>query len=275
MSLFWLLLVIVGLAAGTFGSLIGLGGGIIIVPSLMFIGQIFPEFSNITPSIAVGTSLLLVVLTSLSSTLFFAKQKRVDFQSGWLYFLGSGPGSILGAYFTRYFKADSFFIAFGLFMIVISIILTIKDRLPVKRIHWDVSRTFVDGFGQKYEYGYHRVMVVTISFFIGMLSSLFGIGGGSLLVPVMIILFAYPPHVATATSMFIILLSSSVGSITHLIQGNVHFLAALLLAPGAWLGGKAGAWISSKLSGKGLLIVFRVSLILMAIRMILNGFHII
>ncbi|SFI89456.1 sulfite exporter TauE/SafE family protein [Thermoflavimicrobium dichotomicum] len=273
MSWIWLLLVLVGFIAGTVGSLVGLGGGIVIVPSLLVIAQLYPEFSNITPAVAVGTSLLLVILTSLSSTLFFAKQKRVDFQSGWLFFIGSGPGAMVGAYLTRYFQSDYFFIAFGLFMIFISILISLKDRLPQKKVRWDVFRTFEDGSGNKYEYGYHRLTVVILSFFVGIISGLFGIGGGSLLVPIMIMLFCFPPHVATATSMFIILLSSSLGTVTNIIQGNIHWLSALLLAPGAWMGGKAGAWISSKLSGRGLLIALRLALVLVAIRMIMKGSH--
>ncbi len=273
MDIIWVyvLLVLVGFLAGTVGSLVGLGGGIIIVPSLLVLGYFYPQFAHITPQIAVGTSLLLVVLTSLSSTIFYMKEKRIDFQSGLLFFIGSGPGAILGAYLTRYFQSDYFFIAFGIFMILVAAILTFQDRFKRRKIKWDVPRTFVDGSGEKYEYGYHRATAITISVLVGLISGLFGIGGGTLLVPMMIILFSFPPHVATATSMFIILLSSIFGSATHVIQDNIDWIAALLLAPGAWIGGKTGAWISTKLSGKGLMIALRLALVLVAIRMIMKG----
>jgi len=267
----WLLLI--GLVAGTVGSLVGLGGGIIIVPSLLVLGLYFPQLSSITAPVAVGTSLVLIVLTALSSTLSYTKQKRVDFSSGWLFFLASGPGSMLGAYLTQYFKSQGFLVAFGCLMIFVSWILRVKDRARVREIRWDVKRVFRDAEGNVYEYGIHRWTAFTISFFIGMLAGLFGIGGGSLMVPMMMLLFRFPPHVATATSMFVIFLSSITASLAHFAQGNIDWFAVIFLAPGAWIGGRLGAYISSKLSGRTLVQVLRIALIVMAIRMILNGLN--
>lgn len=271
-----LLLLLIGLVAGTVGSLVGLGGGIIIVPSLLVLASFHPGFSGITPPVAVGTSLILIVLTACSSTLTYSKQKRVDFHSGWLFFITCGPGAMVGAYLTRYFHSDWFFVGFGFIMILVSLMLTIREKVKHARpMNWDVTRTFQDESGETYEFGYHRLTALVVSFFVGMVSGLFGIGGGALLMPMMIILFRYPPHMATATSMFTIFLSSVTGSFTHLVQGNIHWLAAAFLAPGAWAGGRLGAWISSRLSNRALLICLRIALVLVAIRMILKGLHII
>lgn len=267
----WLLLI--GLIAGTIGSLLGLGGGVIIVPALMFLSEIVPELRNITPSIAVGTSLVLVIFTACSSTLSYAQKKRVDFQSGWLFFISCGPGAILGAYITRFFDVDHFFLAFGIFMLMVTLILFLKDHLPPFSIRLDVTRTLIDESGETYTFGYHRWIAFSASFVIGIISGLFGVGGGSLFVPLMVILFQYSPHIATATSMFTILLTSIVGSFTHLYQGNIDWYAVLFLAPGAWIGGKWGAWISSKLTSKGLLNLLRIGFLMVAFRMMTKGLH--
>lgn len=270
----WLLAIIllfIGLIAGTVGSLVGLGGGVIIVPSLLALGLLFPKLASISAPMAVGTSLVLIVLTGLASSLSYAKQKRIDFYSGWLFFLTAGPGSLLGAYLTRYFEPSAFMVAFGCLMLFVSWILSVRDRAKVRKIRWDIQRVFCDADGIRYEYGIHRGIAFTISFFIGIIAGLFGIGGGSLMVPMMILLFAFPPHVATATSMFVIFLSSITASIGHFIQGNIHWFAVLFLAPGAWLGGRLGAYISSKLSSRTLVIILRIALVIMAIRLILNG----
>lgn len=271
-----LILLLIGLVAGTIGSLAGLGGGVIIVPALLFLASINPQFSMITPPIAVGTSMVLIILTALSSTLSYTKQKRVDFRSGIVFFLGCGPGAMVGAYLTRFFEeTDLFFALFGFLLILISFMLTVKEKGKPKIMKWDVLRSFQEPNGVTYEYGYHRLTALILSFLVGILSGLFGVGGGSMMVPMMILLFRFPPHVATATSMFTIFLTAITGSFTHLIQGNIHWIAALFLAPGAWLGGRFGAWISLKMNGKTLVIVFRVFLLIIAVRMVLNGLHII
>lgn len=268
-----IILFVIGLIAGTIGSLLGLGGGVVIVPSLMFLSQVIPELEHITPAIAVGTSYILVILTACSSTLSYAKKKRVDFHTGWLFFISCGPGAMIGAYLTRYFNIDQFFLAFGIFMTIVTLILFFKDHMPPLKIRLDVQRTLTDATGNTYTFGYNRWIALLASFFIGLISGLFGVGGGSLFVPLLVILFQYTPHIATATSMFTILLTSFAGSFTHLFQGNIDWYTVLFLAPGAWIGGKWGAWISNKLSSDGLLKLLRIAFLLVAFRMILKGLH--
>ncbi|MDV2888459.1 TSUP family transporter, partial [Alkalihalophilus pseudofirmus] len=77
-----------------------------------------------------------------------------------------------------------------------------------------------DNRGENFEYGFSPVMAIVISFIVGFLSGIFGIGGGSLMVPTMILLFFFPPHVATATSMFMILPTSILSSISQGNMGN-------------------------------------------------------
>jgi uncharacterized membrane protein YfcA len=271
MLLEWIVLILIGLAAGTIGSLVGLGGGIITVPALLLVASSLPGYSHITPPVAVGTSLVLVIITALSSTISYTKKKRIDYPSAWSFFLASGPGAIVGAYLTAYFQPRPFYIAFGLVMIVVAVVIQFRDRLKRKAVKWDVKREFTDPMGNRYEYGYHRPTAWIGSFFIGGVSGLFGIGGGSLLVPMMVLFFHFPPHVATATSMFVIFLSSILGSVTHFIQGNIDWMAVLFIAPGAWFGGQLGAWISERLSSRALLVGLRIAIMVVAVRMILEG----
>ncbi|MED3120922.1 sulfite exporter TauE/SafE family protein, partial [Bacillus thuringiensis] len=98
---------------------------------------------------------------------------------------------------------------------------------------------------------------------------LFGIGGGALLVPAMMLLFAFPAHIAVATSMFIVFLSAIVSSATHISLGNVSWIYALILIPGAWIGGKIGAYINTKLSGNAVINLLRITLIILGTRLII------
>lgn len=264
-------LVLIGLIAATFGSLVGLGGGIIIVPGLIFFGpHLLGE--SISSQTAVGTSLAVLIFTALSSTLAYMKVKRVDWRSGAIYFITSGPASMLGAALTEYFKDNVFNLVFGFFMLGMTILMIVKERLKPVNITWRGTRTYVDPSGHATEYGYSVVPMLFIGFAVGFISGLFGIGGGSLFVPLMVLLFRYPPHVASATSMFVIFLSSILGTTVHAWNGSVDWMLVAVLAPSAWIGGRLGAAIANRMSGKGLLLVLRITLFVLAVRMIVSGF---
>jgi uncharacterized membrane protein YfcA len=270
----WIILLIVGVIAGTIGSLVGLGGGIIVVPMLLSLGSYISTFDDVSPQVAVGTSLLVVIFTGLSSTLTYMKYKKVDYKSGLIFFIGSGPGGIIGAYVNKLFNTTSFSIWFGLFMILVSIILMVKDKLPQmkQRPGKKVIRSYIGDDGNEVSYSYHPVLGVLIAFTVGFISGLFGIGGGSLMVPAMILLFMFPPHIAVATSMFIIFLSATTSSITHIALGNINWLFAAVLIPGAWFGGRFGAIINTKLKGKTVVNLLRIVLIVAGIKLIYEGF---
>lgn len=267
----WLLLLVLGFLAATLGSLLGLGGGIIVVPGLLIIQDVTGLISGITPQIAVGTSLLIMIFTGLSSTLAYVKQKSVDLKSGLVFFAGSGPGAIFGVWLNRGMDMAQFLVIFGLFMIVISIILWLKKH--VKPLPYPVgrSKSWVDHQGVYWTYGYQPLIGILLGFFVGSISGLFGIGGGSIMVPAMILLFAFPPHLAVATSMFMIFLSAIVGSVSHIMLGNVHWLYALALIPGAWFGATAGAALNRRISSDGLVLLLRIFLIILAFRLLWQG----
>lgn len=267
----WSILVLIGLVAGTFGSLVGLGGGVIIVPSLLYVSSLGLLGQPVEPSNAVGISLMVIVFNALSSTIYNYKEKRVDVKSGLFFFLASGPASILGSMLNKYVSVNQFYILFGVVMVLVTFLLTTQNRVTPIKMKWNVTREYIDNAGIKHIYGYNRAVGFIITFFAGLLGGLFGIGGGAILVPMMIILFQFPVHVATATSMFIILLSSSVGSISHIVQGNTIFSYVLVIGSGAFIGGRLGSYISSKMSSKALIKTLRVVIILVALRMIYNG----
>jgi len=264
--LFWFA---VGVISAAFGSLLGLGGGVIIVPAIIFLSpQIMGE--AIPAHVAVGTSLAVLIITALSSTLSFVKQKKVDFRSGWIFFAASGPGAIVGAALTNQFKPHIFQLTFGIFILMMALLLILRDHIKPLNIKWTYTEQYVDVQGNTVTYGYTIPYALAVGFAVGIVSGLFGVGGGSLFVPAMVLLFRYPPHIATATSMFVIFFSAMLGSVAHIVQGNVDWSIFLFLAPGAWIGGKIGAMLAGKLSGAALLWLFRITLVLLAVRMIVS-----
>ena len=86
------LLAVIGLVAGIIGALVGLGGGIILVPATLFVGLNLGLIDGITPQTVVGLSVIMMIFTGLASTLSYMKTKTIDFRSGFIFFLGSVPG---------------------------------------------------------------------------------------------------------------------------------------------------------------------------------------
>ncbi|MDI6847189.1 MAG: sulfite exporter TauE/SafE family protein [Candidatus Bathyarchaeia archaeon] len=109
-----------------------------------------------------------------------------------------------------------------------------------------------------------------LSFFGGLSSGLLGIGGGSLLVPIMTLAMCMPIHVTVATSMFTMIFTSIAGVTKHFSLGHIHGEYAILLALGTIFGAQLGAYTSKKISSRNLRRIFGIILIFISIRMILN-----
>lgn len=267
----YVLIFCLGLIAATLGSIVGLGGGVFIVPVLLYLQQDVPQLAHVTPQIAVGTSILVICFTALGSVWGNVKNKIIDIKSAIFFFTAMAPGTLLGAYLNKLLDEASFKLIFGSIMLIILLFLVQNKRMRPKNIRWHVTQTYVDKLGNEYEYGYHKHLAFAICLVIGILQGMLGIGGGSLLVPAMILLFWFPTHLAIATTMLVILLSAVVGSVGHIMLGNVDWILLAFLAPGALIGGRIGALISSKISNAWLTILLKWVIFLLAIHSIYQG----
>ncbi|MFC7063996.1 sulfite exporter TauE/SafE family protein [Halobacillus seohaensis] len=263
--------ILIGFIAAFIGSVAGLGGGVILVPVLLFLGDRLDAFHWVTPQSIVGISLVVMIFTGLSSTLSYLKHKRVDLKVGFILMMGSIPGGILGSWLNQFFKTDGFALLFGIFMVTVSLMFFLprnpsneKDRTGGIR-----REKVIDG----QTFHYHLPLFISIGFGlgVGVLSGLLGIGGGSLIVPALILLFNFPPHIATATSMFMIFFASITSSATHIYLGHVDWGNTLLFIPGAYVGGMLGAVVNRKLNSHAIEWFLRILLILIGVRLIWEG----
>lgn len=233
-----------GFVAGILGSMVGLGGGIIVVPVLTFFG--FP------PTLSASNSLFAALSNATASTISYSKQKRIDYAIGLKLGLLSIPGTILGALISTDSSPVIFKILFGILLVASSIYIYLRKKIETSK-----SRT-----GSK-------IMILTIvaSFFAGIISSFFGIGGGIVFVPLMVIGLSMTMKIAAPTSQFILLFASLSGVIVHSILGHPDFAQSGLLAVGAFAGGILGARISIGIKERYLQIIVSAVLILAAIKL--------
>ncbi len=242
-------LIPLGFIAGVVGSIIGLGGGVIVVPVLTFLG--------VPPTVAASSSLFAAFSNSVASTVSYAKQKRIDYNIGLKLGLMSIPGTILGAFATAEVTPSIFKILFGIVLVASCYYLFIKRDMESKQ------KTITK-----------RMLVLSagISFFAGILSSFFGIGGGIIFVPLMIIGLGLLVKTATATSQLILMFSSASGMISHLLLGHSDFDYAFLLAVGAFVGGLVGARLSVELKENSIRFLICAVIVAAAIKLFIDGF---
>lgn len=197
--MFIILFLIVGFIAGAFGSLLGLGGGVIVVPALLLLPMVLADVPSLTSQAAAGTSLATMIVTGISSVIAYGKQRTMDVKSGFIFLIGIAPGAILGTFVSRLLPTDAFLIYFGFFMLLIALSLFFRPQQhkekEVEKAYW---RTGIDDTGKPYAYGFSYPTAIIISVVVGFLSSLFGVGGGAIMVPVMMLLFGFPIKIATA-----------------------------------------------------------------------------
>ena len=251
-----------GVAIGTFGTLIGAGGGFILVP-LLLVGYQF------SPPDAVGTSLSLVFLNALSGSIAYLRQRRVDLALGWRFALATLPGAVGGAYVTRSLSSRSFGQAFGVVLIVVAVFLFFgRTAAPSARAD---ARQLVDASGGTHHYRVDVWKGVVVSLVVGVMSSVFGIGGGIIHVPFLIVVLGLPVHIATATSHFVLSISAFAGALTFLALGHVNLPMFALMGVGVLLGAQMGARMSIGTSAEVIRRVLAGSLAVVGVRMIVMG----
>ncbi|VBB09829.1 sulfite exporter taue/safe [Lucifera butyrica] len=261
-----------GYVVGVFGTLIGAGGGFILVPILLLV---YPHKS---PDAITSMSLAVVFFNAFSGSYAYSKMKRIDYKSGMLFAAATIPGSILGAITTSYIPRQLFNGIFGVLLIAAAAFLLLnpsKKKNGTGEVKKNfVTRTLVDAEGMEYIFSFNPVIGVVLSVFVGYLSSLLGIGGGIIHVPALVHLLNYPVHIATATSHFILAIMALSGTAVHLATGVLATSAfqTIALSIGVLFGAQLGAKLSQKVKGTAIIRSLAIGLALVGVRIFMMAF---
>lgn len=250
----------IGFLVGTFGSLIGAGGGFILVPALLLL---FPDEKA---TVVTAMSLTVVFFNAYSGSWAYALRGRIDYPSGVLFAVAGIPGALLGTWIVKMLPRgvfDSVFAALllglGVYLIVQPLRIAGSGEPAGKPEPWDSA-------------GGRRTMLIGSvgSAYLGLLSTLLGIGGGILHVPFLVRVLRFSPHVATATSHFILAWVTCIGSLEHYVSGELDNVLGptAYLALGVMMGAPVGAAFSYWLRGPGLIRLLAVALMLVGARLI-------
>ncbi|MEO6397666.1 MAG: sulfite exporter TauE/SafE family protein [Tepidiformaceae bacterium] len=262
-------LIPLGFAVGAFGTLVGAGGGFVLVPLLLLL---YPKKD---PETITSMSLLVVCANAASGSLAYARQKRIDYRSGAWFVAGTFPGAIAGAVVVRYIPRREFDAMFATVLILLGAFLLLRsgntriaDPVTGRGV---VRRRITDVHGNTFVYSFHLWKGVLISAFVGFISSLLGIGGGIIHVPVMATMLHFPVHIAAATSHFVLAFMAGEGTAVHFATGALTWdrslAQALLIGVGAIPGAQVGALLSHRLQGGVIIRALAAALVLVGVRL--------
>jgi len=237
-----------GLITGLVGGLLGVGGGIVLIPMLT-------AWAGFDQHSAHGTGIVAVAFTALVGVVIYGRGEAIDLAAAFQITLVALPATVLAARYSPRVSAARLRQLFGIFVMVIAFVLPFRDLVG--------GGNFILGGGMP-------VMLV-IGAAAGVISGLLGVGGGSVLVPALVLVTGFPQQLAQGTSLAVILPSSGAGALAHMRLGQVRGRALPPIFIGTFCGSWAGAAGALALPGQTLRIIFSAVLLFMGARFILKG----
>ena len=225
-----LILVVIGIIGGFVGSMVGLAGGFLFVPALSFLG--YP------PYMVASTSLFAACTNASTSAYAYSRKKLLTFPLALRLIVFAVPGALIGAYIADSISMNNFKLMFAIVTLVVAGITLLRGKLkknpnPVESIEAVKSLLKVVKTNK-------LIIVYVACFFAGIVSSLFGIGGGVIFMPLLLALFTIPVRFASPVSLLAVAVLAGAGLVIHTVLANTDLLNGVILAGGTLLGTKLG-----------------------------------
>jgi len=278
----------IGLVAGLLGSMLGVGGGLIIVPVLTLA-------LHLPIQIAIGSSLVAIVANACTAAGIYTKARLTNIKLGLLLETTTIPGAIIGGFAAAVIAPSILSALFGLVLIYVTYTMVTRQHfistdtqlddhlhpgepgITSDNLSSSLKESYYDqNLDKVVDYKVTRTPVgLGAGFFAGALSSLLGIGGGIIKVPVMHLLMGVPMKAAIATSTFMIALTAATGAFIYQYYGNIQPFIIAPLIIGIVIGSRIGAELTQRTRGVWLRRIFGVFLFLVAILMFLKTANVI
>ena len=273
---FILTALLVALSSGFLGALLGLGGGVIMVPLLVFI-------LDIPIHIAAGASIVAVVATSSVSASVYVRDEITNMRLGMFLEMATTLGAVTGASIMVGISESVLQIIFALSLLYAAVIMWYQMRnsgrswVPMEN-DWLANRLnlgssyFDSARNETIDYGVSRSMpTFFISYVAGVISGLLGIGGGGVKVPAMNVISSVPMKAAVATSNFMIGVTAAASALVYIRNGFCDGFTTAPVVIGTLVGSFIGAKVAIQVRGVVLKKIFIVILLILGVRMLASG----
>lgn len=268
------LLILIGLLISLFGSIVGFGGGIFMVPILVSVfGFGLDE--------AAGTAMISLVPSSIISTFLNRRKGQVDFRVGILLEIPTMIGVVLGSLVLTYFATSGkliyleyVFVAMILFLGISFFSKKNENKNPKEGFIYKLNKqkpAFV--IKNSMNFVAYRISVYMALFFgliAGALAGLFGVGGGFMKTPIMLKVFKIPAKIAAGTALFMIVITSITGTIMHSTQGHINLEKSWPVVLGFTLGAILGYKLNTHIKNEIIEKLIGVSLVTAGLMMVLK-----
>lgn len=253
----WVPLFLISLLIAMLSSLVGLGGGVFLVPTLVL-------GFGLSSQKAVGASLFTMTFTTLSATIAYARQGKVDYRIGALLDVLDVPGAALGAYLTILIDSKLLAALFGAFLFITAV------RLLRSGASHGSEESHRSG-KPKLSRGIVAWSLVA-SFASGVVAGMLGAGGGTVDETVMILVLGMPASLAAGTAEFGMALTNMAAAVPHWMLGNVLIDYVVPLTLGAILGAQIGPHLSRRVRERSIRRALGIAFVLVGIRMLLVSY---
>ena len=273
---------LIAVLAGFLGSLVGLGGGIIITPALTILFGFDIKY-------AIGASIVAVIATSSGSAIAFVKDHVSNMRVGMLLEVFTTAGGVVGALMAGVFSSKLLYIFFSLILLN-SFYGMLKKTGLITKAKKEEEIVENDKYAEKYKLNssyYDKAIDKTIDYNVtnvpqgslvmfgaGFASGLLGIGSGAFKVVALDTYMKLPIKVSTATSNFMMGVTATASALIYFFNGTINPAVAAPIAIGTLIGSRTGAKVMQRLDAKYIRYIFLPILLFTIINMFLKGMEV-
>lgn len=271
--------ILIAVLAGFLGSLVGLGGGIIITPTLTILFGFEIKY-------AIGASIVAVIATSSGSAIAFVKDHVSNMRVGMLLEVFTTAGGVVGALMAGVFSSKLLYIFFSLILLN-SFYGMLKKTGLITKLKKEEEKVENDKYADKYKLNstyYDKATGETVKYNVtnvpqgslvmfgaGFASGLLGIGSGAFKVVALDTYMKLPIKVSTATSNFMMGVTATASALIYFFNGTINPVVAAPIAIGTLIGSRTGAKVMQRLDAKYIRYIFLPILLFTIINMFLKG----
>jgi len=270
---FVLLVFLISILAGFLGSLLGLGGGLIVIPALTLL-------LHVDIRLAIGASIISVIATSSGAAAAYVREHLANIRVAMFLELGTTTGAITGAYLAGRVHPRFLYILFGAMLGYSAVAMLrgkhgvslddsvsrVSEWLALGSSYYDAARD------QHIQYPVRRPLLGLILMYgAGTASGLLGIGSGALKVPAMDLGMGLPMKVSTATSNLMIGVTAAASAGLYFARGQIDPFIAAPVALGVLGGALVGSHYLGRVEHRHLRRIFVIVLLVIAVQMIVKG----